>query len=356
MKFKEKLVLSHIIVSLVSVIVSIILIDSLVRYFFVRIMIGRGLSIVIPASATRFLNSVRIIILISGGISVILSIIIALLVSKYIIKPVIEMKDFARKISQGNFEARINKESNDEIGELADSLNYMAFRLNEMENLRTKLMQNVSHDLRTPLASIKGYLEVIKDDNFSPQEKNDAIKVIESEIERLEKMVKDLTELSSADSKTLPLELEKVNLTSIIKEVFSSFYIKTKEKGLDGILDIDDKPIYILGDNQKLKEVFSNLIENAIKYTNNGFIKISLSEEKDKVRVEVEDSGIGIKEKDLPHIFERFYKGENVNGQPGMGLGLSIVKEYVYAHNGEIYVESTEGKGTKFTVLFPKIK
>jgi len=356
MKFKEKLVLSHIIVSLVSVIVSIILIDSLVRYFFVRIMIGRGLSIVIPASATRFLNSVRIIILISGGISVILSIIIALLVSKYIIKPVIEMKDFARKISQGNFEARINKESNDEIGELADSLNYMAFRLNEMENLRKKLMQNVSHDLRTPLASIKGYLEVIRDDNFSPQEKDDAIKVIESEIERLEKMVKDLTKLSSADSKTLPLELEKVNLTSIIKEVFSSFSLKIKGKGLDGILEIDDKPIYILGDNQKLKEVFSNLIENAIKYTNKGFIKISLSEEKDKVRVEVEDSGIGIKEKDLPHIFERFYKGENVNGQPGMGLGLSIVKEYVYAHNGEIYVESTEVKGTKFTVLFPKIK
>jgi len=356
MKFKQKLVISHVIVSLVSVVVSIILIDSLVRYFFVRIMIGRGLSIVIPASATRFLNSVRTIILVSGGISVIVSIIVALLLSRYIIKPIVEMKDFARKISQGNFDVRLNKQNDDEIGELAESLNYMAFRLNEMENLRTKLMQNISHDLRTPLASIKGYLEVIQDNNFSSQEKSDAIKVIQNEIERLEKMVKDLTKLSSADSKTLPIELEKVNITSLIREVFSSFNIKIKEKGLTGILDSEDKPIYILGDNQKLREIFSNLIENAIKYTDTGFVKVTLNEDKDKVKVEVEDSGKGISSTDLPHIFERFYKGKNAIGQHGMGLGLSIVKEYIYALNGEIFVESNDGNGTKFITVFPKLK
>ncbi|BAL80906.1 sensor histidine kinase [Caldisericum exile] len=356
MKFKEKLVLSHIIVSIISVVTSIILIDQLVRYFFIRIMIGRGVSIVIPASASRFLNSVRIAILISGGISIVVSIFVALFVSRYIIKPVIEMKNFARKISQGNFEARINEESDDEIGELAESLNYMAFRLGETEKLRTKLMQNVSHDLRTPLASIKGYLEVLKDESFSKEEKEEAFKIIENEIERLGKMAKDLTKLSSADSKTLPIELERINVVEIVKDTFDSFLIKIKEKGLNPVLEIPNKPIFIMGDSLKLREIFSNLIDNSIKFTNEGYVKISLIEEKDKVKVIVEDSGQGIHEKDIPHVFERFYKGENnKGGNEGMGLGLSIVKEYVYAHNGEIHVESEVGKGTKFSVQFPKV-
>ncbi|MGB9854986.1 MAG: sensor histidine kinase [Caldisericum exile] len=354
MKFKEKLVLSHILVSLISIVTSIILIDYLVRFFFIRIIIGRGVSIVIPASATRFLNTVRITILISGGISILLSILVALFISRYIIKPVVDMKDFARKISQGNFEARINKHNEDEIGELAESLNYMAFRLGEIEKLRTKLMQNVSHDLRTPLSSIKGYLEVLKDKNFTIEEKQEAFNIIENEIERLEKMAKDLTNLSSADSKTLPLEFERVNLINILKSTFESFSIKIKDKGLNPIIEIPDKPIFILGDSLKLKEIFSNLIDNAIKFTKSGYIKIAAIEEKDKVKVVVEDSGLGINEKDLPHIFERFYKGENnKDGNEGMGLGLSIVKEYVYAHNGEIYVESEIGKGTKFIIQFP---
>ncbi|MGB9769218.1 MULTISPECIES: sensor histidine kinase [Caldisericum] len=354
MKFKEKLVLSHILVSLISIVTSIILIDYLVRFFFIRIIIGRGVSIVIPASATRFLNTVRITILISGGISILLSILVALFISRYIIKPVVDMKDFARKISQGNFEARINKHNEDEIGELAESLNYMAFRLGEIEKLRTKLMQNVSHDLRTPLSSIKGYLEVLKDKNFTIEEKQEAFNIIENEIERLEKMAKDLTNLSSADSKTLPLEFERVNLINILKSTFESFSIKIKDKGLNPIIEIPDKPIFILGDSLKLKEIFSNLIDNAIKFTKSGYIKITAIEEKDKVKVVVEDSGLGINEKDLPHIFERFYKGENnKDGNEGMGLGLSIVKEYVYAHNGEIYVESEIGKGTKFIIQFP---
>ncbi|MGC9099912.1 MAG: sensor histidine kinase [Caldisericum sp.] len=354
MKFKEKLVLSHILVSLISIVTSIILIDYLVRFFFIRIIIGRGVSIVIPASATRFLNTVRITILISGGISILLSILVALFISRYIIKPVVDMKDFARKISQGNFEARINKHNEDEIGELAESLNYMAFRLGEIEKLRTKLMQNVSHDLRTPLSSIKGYLEVLKDKNFTIEEKQEAFNIIENEIERLEKMAKDLTNLSSADSKTLPLEFERVNLINILKSTFESFSIKIKDKGLNPIIEIPDKPIFILGDSLKLKEIFSNLIDNAIKFTKSGYIKITAIEEKDKIKVVVEDSGLGINEKDLPHIFERFYKGENnKDGNEGMGLGLSIVKEYVYAHNGEIYVESEIGKGTKFIIQFP---
>ncbi|MGB9832752.1 MAG: sensor histidine kinase, partial [Caldisericum exile] len=206
----------------------------------------------------------------------------------------------------------------------------------------------------TPLSSIKGYLEVLKDKNFTIEEKQEAFNIIENEIERLEKMAKDLTNLSSADSKTLPLEFERVNLINILKSTFESFSIKIKDKGLNPIIEIPDKPIFILGDSLKLKEIFSNLIDNAIKFTKSGYIKIAAIEEKDKVKVVVEDSGLGINEKDLPHIFERFYKGENnKDGNEGMGLGLSIVKEYVYAHNGEIYVESEIGKGTKFIIQFP---
>lgn len=354
MKFREKLVVSHLLVSLISVVTSLILINYLVRYFFVRIIIGRGISIIIPEAGTRFLNTVKGAILISGLLSLVISILVALFISNYILKPIKEMKDFARKISDGDFKVRVNKESDDELGELADSLNYMAFHLSEMEKMRSKLMQNISHDLRTPLASIKGYLEVVKDVGFSKEEKEQALSVIEGEIERLEKMVKDLTKLSSADSKTLPLEFTRVDIISELKKVFDSFLIKIKEKGLEGIFEAPDKKLFILGDMQKIKEIFSNLLDNSLKFTTKGFIKLTIREEKDKVVVTVEDSGIGISEDDLPHIFERFYKGSNSNDNSGMGIGLSIVKEYVYAHKGEISVESKVNEFTRFTVKLPK--
>uniref|UniRef100_A0A7C4YFF5 histidine kinase n=1 Tax=Caldisericum exile TaxID=693075 RepID=A0A7C4YFF5_9BACT len=355
MKFRERLVISHLIVSLVSVVTSLILINFLVRYFFIRIIIGRGISIVIPEAGTRFLNTVRSAILISGSISVGISILVALFISHYIIKPIREMKDFARSISQGDFKARIKKEGEDEIGELSESLNYMAFYLEEIESMRSKLMQNISHDLRTPLSSIKGYLDVIKDETFSQEEKQQAFDIIENEIERLEKMVKDLSKLSSADSKTLPLTLEKIDIVPTVKEVFDSFLIKIREKGLQEIFEAPEKKIFILGDILKIKEIFSNLLDNALKFTQSGYIKLTIKEEKEKVIVTVEDTGIGISEKDLPHIFERFYKGEN-NRAPSnsLGIGLSIVKEYVYAQKGEILVESKLNSGTRFIVKFPK--
>jgi len=357
MKFREKLILSHILVSLASAVASLVLINYFVRYFFIRIMIGRGISIVIPEAGTRFLNTVRFVILISGFVSVVISVVVALAISHYVIKPIVEMKEFARKVSQGDFEARIKKESDDEIGDLANSLNYMAFHLGEIESMRTKLMQNISHDLRTPLSSIKGYLEVIKDEGFSKEEKENALNIIENEIEKMEKMTKDLTRLSTADSKALPLEFEKVEMDTLLKEVFESFSMKIKDKGLEAILKTSEKPIFIMGDPQKLKEIFSNLIDNAIKFTEKGFIKLEVVEDKDKAVIKVQDSGVGIKEEDIPHIFERFYKGKNAqSAKEGMGIGLSIVKEYVYAHNGEIEVNSKENIGTSFILKFPKVK
>ena len=355
MKFRAKLVLSHVIVSVVSIIVSIILINYLVRFFFIRIMIGRGISIVIPEAGTKFLSTVRSAILVSGAISTIISVIIALLISRYIIKPVAKMKDFARQISEGDFKARVEKEAEDEIGELADSLNYMAFHLEEIESMRTKLMQNISHDLRTPLASIKGYLEMLQDENFSKEEKEQGLEVIEKELDRLEKMAKDITKLSSADSKALPLEFEKIDIVKVLKEVFDVFSVKFKEKGLNSFFESTDESLFMLGDAQKIKEIFSNLFDNALKFTNQGFIKVNIEGKKEKIIITVEDSGTGIDKKDLPNVFKRFYKGSNTTDNSGMGIGLSIVKEYVYANKGEIKVESELGKGTKFIVEFPRL-
>ncbi|MEF3245565.1 MAG: HAMP domain-containing histidine kinase [Caldisericaceae bacterium] len=352
MKFRVKFILSHIIVSLTSAVISILLINYFVRYFFIRIFVGKGVSIIIPEAGTRFLNNVKFVILISGLISVIIGFVLALSISEYILKPIIQMKEFARRISQGDFKARLKKNTDDEIGELTESLNYMAFHLGEIESMRTKLMQNISHDLRTPLSSIKGYLEVLIDESFSNEEKENAKEIIRKEIEKMEKMTKDLTKLSTADSKALPLEFEKVNLTNILKETFNAFKLKIEEKGIKGILLLEDEDIYIMGDVQKLKEIFSNLLDNALKFTMHGYIKVKLSKEKDKAVVEIRDTGIGIKEKDLPLIFDRFYKVHVNSDDSGLGLGLSIVKEYTYAHNGELEVKSEENVGSTFILKF----
>ncbi len=352
MKFRVKFILSHIIVSLTSAVISILLINYFVRYFFIRIFVRNGVSIIIPEAGTRFLNNVRAVILISGLISVIVGFILAFSISEYILKPIVEMKEFARKISQGDFKARLKKTTDDEIGELTESLNYMAFHLGEIESMRTKLMQNISHDLRTPLSSIKGYLEVLSDETFSNEEKENAKEIIRKEIEKMEKMTKDLTKLSTADSKALPLEFEKVNLSKILKETFDAFKLKIEEKGIEVYLTLEDEGVYIMGDIQKLKEIFSNLLDNALKFTMHGSIKVKLYREKDKAVVEIRDTGIGIKEKDLPRIFERFYRANGNSNNSGLGIGLSIVKEYTYAHNGEIEVKSEENVGSTFILKF----
>jgi signal transduction histidine kinase len=291
----------------------------------------------------------------SGIISIFIGIGVALIVSTITVKPLKEMQKLAKRISQGDYSARIGLKSRDEIGELASSLNYMAEQLTDIENMRKKLIQNVSHDLRTPITSIKGYLELLEDENFTEEEKIKSINTIQKEVERMEKIVKEITRLSIIDSKNYQLNIEKLELNSVVGELIPIIRIEAEKKKIQIKNDSLQKEIFIRGDKEKVKEIIINLLSNAIKFTNEGFIRISTSQNKNYASLIIEDTGIGIDSEDMPHIFERFYRGEKSRSQDysGLGIGLAIVKELVYMQNGNIEVESETNKGSKFTVKFP---
>ncbi|MGB9694409.1 MAG: sensor histidine kinase [Caldisericaceae bacterium] len=358
MTFRTKLIISYIFVVLTATIFPLLLTNIIVRNNFVQIVIGapgHGISVLIPEKGLRFLQTLRNTLMISGTISVVIGVVVAIFNSKVITKPLKEMGNFARKISNGDYTARVDVKTQDEIGELANSLNYMADRLNDIENMRKTLVQNVSHDLRTPLSGIKGHLELISDPDFDDEEKEHSLEIIHSEVGRMEKMVEELSKLSNIDSKNFNLNLQKIDINTIAKETADLMSITIESKGLNLVQNLQKEPLYIIGDPIRIKEILFNIINNSIKFTESGYIKISTSSTKGDCIIEVEDSGVGIDEKDLPHIFERFYRGEKSrsNTSGGLGIGLTIAKELTYAQNGKIMIESPNHKGTKVTISFP---
>ena len=358
MNFRIKLILSYIGVILAVIIFSFIFSSIFVRQIFVRIIIGNWpheIDLLLKPQATKFLNTVRMTLVWSGIISIFIGIGVALVVSNLTVKPLKEMQKLAKRISQGDYSARIGLKSRDEIGELASSLNYMAEQLTDIENMRKKLVQNVSHDLRTPLTTIKGYLELLEDENFTEEEKLKSINTIQKEVERMETIVKEITRLSIIDGKNYQLDIEKLDLNSVVKESIPIISIEAEKKNIQIQADSLQKEVLIMGDKGKIKEIIINLLDNAIKFTNEGFIKISTSQNKNYVSLIIEDTGIGIDPEDMPHIFERFYRGEKSRSEnsSGLGIGLAIAKELVYMQNGKIEVESKKSKGSKFTVNFP---
>lgn len=357
MSFKIKLILSHIIVVLIVIVFSFIFSDIYVRQNFVRIIIGMGpnIEVMLTPQGIRFLETVRQTLLISGLISIGIGALLAFLLSSFALRPLKEMQKFVRKISKGEFEERVHIKSNDEIGELASSLNYMAARLTDIENMRKTLVQNVSHDLRTPVASIKGYMELIEDESFTKEEKERAIEVIKDEIERMERMLRDISKLSAIDSKNFTLHTDKIELNTLIKNSVDLLRMEAEKKGLQLKLELSQGNIFIEGDSKRITEVMGNLITNAIKFTDQGRITIKTLTGKSEAKIIVEDTGIGIDKKDLPHIFERFYKGDTSRSSDGTGIGLAIVKELIHAHKGTVEVESEKGRGSRFTITLPVV-
>lgn len=358
MSFRIKLILSYTGVILAVILFSFIFSNIFVQQNFVRIIIGNWpheVELLLRPQSLRFLSTIRMTLIWSGVISIFIGIGVALLMSKFTVRPLKEMQGLAKRISKGDYSARLMLKSRDEMGELASSLNYMAEQLTDIENMRKKLVQNVSHDLRTPLASIKGYLELMEDASFSKDEKIKAISTIQKEVERMQDIVNDITKLSIIDSKSYHLKFEKLDLNSTANELIPTFQIEA-EKKKDQIKTVfPEKEIFINADKEKLKETISNLIANAIKFTNEGIITITTTQDKNYGSLIIEDTGIGINEGDLPHIFERFYRGEKSRSDDttGLGIGLSIVKELVYMQNGNIQVSSEKNKGSKFIITFP---
>ncbi len=296
------------------------------------------------------------IILITVPISVLFSALGGILITDRVLSPVKEMTKAARRISSENLSERLDVKGNDELSELASTFNDMIERLERSFNRIKEFSADVSHELRTPLTALKGQIEVALLRDRSKEEYRGVLESSLDEIERLTKVVNGLLTLSRGETGKIFLERERVHLEELVAEVVSQIYPMMEERNISFDLERDGEDV-ILGDRNLLKQAFLNLVENAVKYNvEGGSVTVEIQGSDGCVILRVRDTGVGIPEDEVPRIFEKFYRVEKSRARSvgGAGLGLSIVKWIVDAHGGKIEVESVLGKGTSFTVSFPK--
>ncbi len=305
------------------------------------------------------------IVLIGGIIAVIITLIIGYLISRGISRPIAEMKEIAERIAKGDFSKRASLKTQDELGQLAKSLNQMADELQnnidslkKMNQVRTDFVANVSHELKTPLTSIKGFVETLEDGAINDKETATRfLSIIKKHTNQLTSIVDDLLSLTELEYSKEKIEKKEFNLKDLLNEVILGFghALSQKEHKLE--TNFEGENFDIQADKLKLEQVIVNLIANAIKYTKEkGNIQILLSDKNNALIFTVEDNGIGIPKEHLDRIFERFYRVDKARSRKlgGTGLGLSIVKHIVTLHKGSVDVVSQMESGTKVTVLLPK--
>lgn len=304
----------------------------------------------------------------SMTITLIAAALFSLIALGFITKNLRRIITVVRKFKEGDLNARIKLKSKGELREFADSFNEMADtivknidEIKTMDNLRRDLVANVSHDLRTPLATIQGYLEtiLIKKDSLSEDEKNTYLRTILNSTERLKKLVSELFELSKLEARETKPKLEPFSIGEIVQDIQQKNKVIAEKKGIDLNVDFPYNLPLVYADIGMMEKVIQNLLENAIKFTSeNGKVTIKLEPQGNMILVRVQDSGEGISTDALPHIFDRYQRNDR-SGQTenkGLGLGLAIVKRILEVHEIKINVESTPGKGTSFSFQIPVYK
>ena len=289
------------------------------------------------------------------------SLIILIIFSFVVFMPLTKISAASREYAKGNFkyEGLAKFTTEDEIGKLGVSLNYMASKLNALEEDEKKFISNISHDFRSPLTSMKGYIEAIKDGTIPYENQEKYLDIILFEADRLTKLTENLLTLNAWDNKSGLLNLTDFNLYELIKPIIATFGGKCEKKHITIDLTLGSKDYMVNADRGKIEQVIYNLVDNAIKFNhNNSTISIDIHDKNDKIFISIKDSGIGIPKESLTKIFDRFYKTDLSRGKDktGTGLGLSIVKEMINAHDENINVISTEGVGTEFIFTLKRVK
>lgn len=288
----------------------------------------------------------------------ILSIFFAWLISRSVAKPVQRAASAAQAIAEGDYDQQLEPGGPLEIQELTDSFNQMARQVKQTRQAQRDFVANVSHDLKTPLTSIQGFSQAILDGTAShPEDSQRAAQVIYDEAGRMRRMIDDLLFLARIDAGQIELNWGPVDLSRLLQSCITRFEPHAQATRVALVLNIPPAELTVTGDNDRLLQLFSNLLDNAIKHTPlRGRVTVSAGKQNELVSVSVADTGPGIPPDQLSRIFERFYqvdKSRDRSRGSGVGLGLAICKELAKAHNGSITAESVEGIGTKFTVSLP---
>lgn len=301
-------------------------------------------------------NITKLVVLASIG-AVVLAIGFTLFISRKLASPLLQMEKATKKIAdKKDFSTRVAYKGNDEIGSLAGAINNLSSTLEMYQTNRNEFFANITHELKTPLTYIKGYTQAIKKNLYqSEKEKNDYLTIIENETNQMNNLMDDLMDLSKIEEGKLNLHMEDLDLIELMETVVNKGKFKASKKGLHITYQAPDQVALIFADGQRMEQIFTNLLENAIRYTEQGSIHVNISYKLNAIVVEISDTGIGIAASDLPLLFDRFYRVDKSRSRSsgGTGLGLSIVKKLVEVHKGTIDLESVQHKGTKVTVTFP---
>ncbi len=302
-------------------------------------------------------NSLLNISYITLCILFLLSMIILIFFTEMVYIPLRKITEATEQYAAGNMHYEFSVESEDEMGYLAASLSYMASEIARSEDNQKKFVANVSHDFRSPLTSIRGYLDAMLDGTIPPEAHDKYLNIVLNETDRLTKLTNSLLTLNNLNTKGMLLDRKDFDINQIIRNTAATCEGTCRQKNIAIELILTGESMYVNGDMDKIQQVLYNLLDNAIKFSHhNSVIKIETTEKGSKIFVSVKDSGIGIPKDDLKLIWDRFYKSDLSRGKDkkGTGLGLSITKEIIHSHGEHINVISTEGVGSEFIFSLAK--
>ena len=275
-----------------------------------------------------------------------------------ITRPLTELANAAKRLAQGDMSVKVRVYADDEIGEVSRAFNSMVDALQTMEEQRKGFVANVSHELRSPITSIAGYLQGMLDGTIPREEHQKYMQVVYDETQRLTRLIRDLLDLSRIESGNVPMNPVDFNINELMRRVLIKYEGRLDEKNMEVEAEFADEPCMVHADMDRIEQVVSNLVDNAIKFCGQyGKLTLETRWVGDLCTVTVADDGAGIDEKDLPHVFDRFYTVDKAHtAGKGTGLGLSIVKQILLQHGHDITVESVKGEGTRFAFQLDRAK
>lgn len=314
---------------------------------------------IVNSGTTELVNAVIRIFVSVAVLCLIAGFIMIWILTKRMVTPLQQMSAAAKRFALGDFSYRVKINSNDELADLGYAFNDMADALDKLENSRRSFVANVSHELKTPMTSIAGFIDGILDGTI-PREKQDYyLKIVSDEVRRLSRLVVAMLNMSKMESGDFEMKPKNYNITDQIIHILLTFEQEIEKKNIE-VRGLDKvKPCRVLADTDMIYQVVYNLFDNAVKFTNeNGYIEVSLKELGDFVQVSIKNSGDGINKTELSRIFERFYKVDKSRSldAKGAGLGLYIVKMMVEMHGGRIYAKSDSASEAEFVFTLPKAK
>ncbi|ADM70348.2 Alkaline phosphatase synthesis sensor protein PhoR [Paenibacillus polymyxa E681] len=272
-----------------------------------------------------------------------------------IVRPINNIRDVSAQMAQGKFDARIEGDYRYELGELASTLNYMAQEIVRTNQIKDDFISSISHELRTPLTSIKGWSETLNSGGYDPEETKIGMKIISKETDRLIGLVEEILDFSKLEQNAMKLVMGTVDLRELLQEIMLNVWAKAEMKQIKLQLDSEETAYLVHGDGNRLKQVFLNIVDNAIKFSHeSSIIFLSLQRIDGNIEISVQDTGIGISAENLARVRDRFFQVDHQNG--GTGLGLAISQQFIERHHGQMLIRSELGAGTTITVSLPALQ